>query len=166
MAAMRDGHRNDCKSCNLAATHDRYVANPEPDRERAKRWARENPDRVKAQREAAKLSGRKAASNRRSHLKRVHGITVEDYEAMLAAQRGGCAICGKPPRPDISLHVDHDHETGRIRGLLCFPCNNALGDVGDDIGRLRAFIDYLSAHTERPPEIDARLAALKASVGR
>jgi hypothetical protein len=166
MAGMRDGHRNDCKACNLAAKHERYVANPEPDKERARRWARDNPDRVQAQREASKLSGRKALNDRRSHLKRAHGITIDDYEAMLVDQGGVCAVCGKPPRSDISLHVDHDHSTGHRRGLLCFSCNNALGDVKDDVERLIAFVDYLTTHAEREPEIDQRLAALKVLAGR
>lgn len=53
------------------------------------------------------------------------GITEADYNAMLAAQGGGCAICGNPPKTR-RLHVDHDHKTGRVRGLLCFRCNRAL----------------------------------------
>jgi hypothetical protein len=70
---------------------------------------------------------------------------------MLDAQGGGCAICGRLPRSDIALHVDHDHATGRIRGILCWPCNNLLGDVQDDPKRLYAAADYLS----RDPDLDA-----------
>jgi hypothetical protein len=62
---------------------------------------------------------------------------------MLAEQGGGCGICRKPPREDISLHVDHDHITGRIRGLLCFTCNNALGDFEDDASLLRSAVTYV-----------------------
>jgi hypothetical protein len=53
------------------------------------------------------------------------GITDDDYEALLAAQGGGCAICGNPPKTR-RLHVDHDHKTGKVRGLLCHRCNRAL----------------------------------------
>jgi Recombination endonuclease VII len=53
------------------------------------------------------------------------GITDADYEALLAAQGGGCAICGNPPKTR-RLHVDHDHKTGKVRGLLCHRCNRAL----------------------------------------
>ena len=53
------------------------------------------------------------------------GVTVEQYDALLAAQGGGCAICGNPPKTR-RLHVDHDHKTGRVRGLLCHRCNRAL----------------------------------------
>jgi hypothetical protein len=65
---------------------------------------------------------------------------------MLAAQGGGCAICERPPRPDISLHVDHDHVSGAVRGLLCFRCNNALGDLGDDLQHLERAVAYLLDH--------------------
>jgi hypothetical protein len=53
------------------------------------------------------------------------GITDDEYAGMLAEQGGGCAICGAPPKTR-RLHVDHDHKTGRVRGLLCHRCNRAL----------------------------------------
>lgn len=65
---------------------------------------------------------------------------------MLASQGGGCAICGRAPREDIALHVDHDHATGAIRGLTCFRCNNALGDFADDPSLLEHAAAYLSRH--------------------
>lgn len=58
-------------------------------------------------------------------LERQYGITSEDYARMLKSQSGKCAICGKKPKG--SLHVDHCHETQRIRKLLCVKCNMALG---------------------------------------
>ncbi len=79
---------------------------------------------------------------------------------MLAEQDGGCAICGRPPRNDIALHVDHEHGTGRIRGLLCFRCNNALGDFEDDHTRLGAALAYLGP----VPKDDATVARLAALV--
>ncbi len=57
-------------------------------------------------------------------------------------QGGGCAICGKRPGK-VSLHVDHDHETGEVRGLLCVGCNNALGQFRDDLELLARASDYL-----------------------
>jgi hypothetical protein len=73
-------------------------------------------------------------------------MTIEQYDAMLEAQGGGCFICGRPPRDDISLHVDHDHSTGKIRGILCFCCNNALADFQEDPSLLRKAVEYLSSH--------------------
>ena len=58
---------------------------------------------------------------------------------MIDAQGGVCAAC----KTDEPVHVDHDHKTGRVRGILCFLCNQALGNVRDEIPRLRGLIDYL-----------------------
>lgn len=55
-------------------------------------------------------------------LKKKYGITRAQYDAMLVSQGGGCALCNAPPKTR-ALHVDHDHATGRVRGLLCFRCN-------------------------------------------
>lgn len=63
---------------------------------------------------------------RRRALLARYGITTDQYEAMLAAQRGGCAMCGAPPRRS-SLDIDHCHQSGRVRALLCDQCNRALG---------------------------------------
>jgi hypothetical protein len=53
------------------------------------------------------------------------GVTDAEYDRLLAAQGGGCAICGNPPK-SRRLDADHDHKTGRVRGLLCHRCNRAL----------------------------------------
>lgn len=151
MAEMRDGHRSECKRCNLDAKAARHRSNPEPARERVRQWAKDNPERVAARQAEYRANGRKAAIDRRYQLKRKYGITPEQYDALLAEQSGVCGICGRPPRDDIALHVDHDHTTGRIRGLLCFRCNNALGDFEDDHDRLGAALHYLG----RAPQDDA-----------
>ena len=77
---------------------------------------------------------------------RKYGMTIEQYDAMLLAQGGGCFICGRPPREDISLHVDHDHSTGKVRGILCFCCNNALADFHEDPEFLKKAASYVSWH--------------------
>jgi hypothetical protein len=74
------------------------------------------------------------------------GLTVEDYQAMLAAQGGVCAICGTPPTDRRRLAVDHNHETGAVRGLLCVPCNQALGRFKDSPDVLAAAAMYLLRH--------------------
>jgi hypothetical protein len=75
---------------------------------------------------------------------RRYGLTPEEYEAMLAEQNGVCAICKRPPIAGNSLCVDHDHMTGRVRGLLCSPCNVVLGHWGDDPQIARHAAEYLS----------------------
>lgn len=91
------------------------------------------------------------AARRRLMLGR-YGVTPEDYDAMLAAQGGACAICLKPEDRRgwrsgeiMSMPVDHDHATGAVRGLLCSKCNKAVGLFGDDPVRMRAAADYVSA---------------------
>lgn len=85
-------------------------------------------------------------------LEREYGITQADYDRILAEQGGGCALCGattvrhenlKKPRGEVSLHVDHDHKTGKVRGILCGPCNHALGKLNDDPELLRKAADYI-----------------------
>ena len=76
---------------------------------------------------------------------------------MLEQQGGVCAICGRPPRPDISFHVDHDHATGQIRGLTCFPCNNALGLMQEDHERFARAAAYLDEHDPEVQELAARI---------
>ena len=132
MAGMRDGHRNECKSCNNRQKHERYMANPEPARRRTKEWQAANPERYAAKQREWRDSGGKARSNRKSHLKRKFNLSSEDYAARLADQGGRCAICHAEPGLGKALDVDHDHKTGQVRGLLCRNCNHGLGKFKDD----------------------------------
>lgn len=81
--------------------------------------------------------------HRSAALLRTYGITLEQYEEMLAAQNGGCAICGGQNDDGRKLYVDHDHTTGAVRGLLCIRCNRAIGCFLDDPAHLTAAISYL-----------------------
>ena len=76
---------------------------------------------------------------------RLYGLSTEAYQEMLASQGGVCALCGGTPGAR-ALGVDHDHATGRIRGLLCSPCNTGIGNLRDDPDLLRKAIAYLEAH--------------------
>lgn len=67
------------------------------------------------------------------------GVSDDDYARMLEAQGGVCAICGNPPK-SRRLHVDHDHRTGKVRGLLCFRCNRALPNYVTEEWLRRAYI--------------------------
>ena len=69
----------------------------------------------------------KARYIRDANLKALYGIRLVQYEQMVERQTGVCAICGRPPRGRRALDVDHDHVTGRVRGLLCGNCNRAVG---------------------------------------
>jgi hypothetical protein len=89
------------------------------------------------------------AISRASRLRRVFGITTEKYRSLYEKQNGECAICHTPfvgikeepkhARP----HVDHDHSTNWVRGVLCGLCNSGIGFLGDNIASLQAAIEYL-----------------------
>lgn len=82
---------------------------------------------------------------------RVKGIvlTVEEYQEMLENQNWLCAICGADRNKDgTRLCVDHNHETGKIRGLLCHGCNTSLGKFKDSVELLQKAIDYLNMYKE------------------
>lgn len=74
----------------------------------------------------------------------LYGITTDQYDALLAAQDNRCAICRVDTPGGKGWHVDHDHTTGAVRGLLCGHCNLGLGHFDDDAERLRAAIAYIT----------------------
>ncbi|MFE9473562.1 endonuclease VII domain-containing protein [Streptomyces griseofuscus] len=88
----------------------------------------------------------RAAEGRSGHLKRQYGLTVAERDAMVASQRGLCVICLKAP----AAHVDHCHKTGRVRGVLCFNCNSAIGKLGDDPDAVRRAAAYLEGISWKP----------------
>ncbi len=81
-------------------------------------------------------------SKHNTHLKKTYGITIDDYDKLLAAQAGKCAIChgGTSKR---HFAVDHNHRNNRIRGLLCARCNTGLSRFMDDITNLRRAVTYM-----------------------
>lgn len=110
-------------------------------REKVRLW-----DRVRRQRRLE--NGKQQLSNRIKNLQK-YGLTISDYDAMLAGQNGGCALCGRTNRNGKRLHVDHCHETGRVRGLLCSRCNTAIGLLLHDpkiLRRAARFVTYSPEH--------------------
>lgn len=99
-------------------------------------WKEKNPEKWRVIRERRKAKEKNdpqiQRQKRNQQLKRTYGITVEQYESMLAAQNGVCAICFRGPTGVRPLHVDHCHRTGKVRGLLCHQCNWYLGTLDKD----------------------------------
>lgn len=83
---------------------------------------------------------RNLISQKKSQLKLAYGITLEAFEEMVAACGGKCQACQR--RFDYDLHVDHCHDSGRIRGLLCRNCNVALGHLSDSLWGVQALLRY------------------------
>jgi hypothetical protein len=159
-ADCKDGRRPECKACNLAARARKYAANPQPYIARAKKWQQENAGRLNAYRREYRRRPERKTADREGYLKRKYGITLADYERMFEAQGGVCAICGEARPEERTLHVDHDHETGVIRGLLCFRCNQAIGSLQEDYEIFQAAADYLDRDEELAAFVRGRVGAL------
>jgi hypothetical protein len=78
-------------------------------------------------------------------MKTYYNITKEEYNNMFAEQGGKCAVCGRH-QSDLNhtLVIDHDHVTGKVRGLLCMRCNTGIGFLGDSVYSLAKALEYLS----------------------
>lgn len=121
----------------------------------SREWRRRNYERNleiqrRCSRSPARIASRKAwrAANRDRaravERTRLYGLTPEQWDGLMTTQGGVCAICKKPNSDGRALHVDHDHGTGVVRGLLCGQCNAALGLFGDSPDLLHVAIDYLA----------------------
>lgn len=110
--------------------------NKKRQKENDKRWYEQNKQRHKQ-------------SSFKAKLKKEYGITPQDYNALNKSQKGCCAICGCTKADNSGgkrLAVDHNHETGKIRGLLCDRCNRGLGYFKDNVDFLKKAITYLLSH--------------------
>lgn len=103
---------------------------------KSRQWRKENPDKSKD-----------------ADLRKVYGITLQDKLNMLSKQAKKCAACGaswhgnkRYKDSETGWLVDHDHKTGKIRGLLCDPCNRTIGQAKEDLHRLVALTAYLTKH--------------------
>jgi hypothetical protein len=127
----KDGLDGWCKACKSACERKRHEDPVLRQRriDRSNAWSRANPER-------------ESATRRRKRLSR-YGLTVAEYDALNKAQGGVCAICKLPALNLPNLPVDHDHTTGRVRGLLCVGCNRGLGMFKDDVRLLLNAAKYL-----------------------
>jgi len=89
------------------------------------------------------------AIQRRAMLKKKFGMTLEEYNLMLEQQHGVCKICGGTKTNGVHLAVDHDHATGKVRGLLCSGCNTGLGGFRDDPRNLLKASLYLVCRNDK-----------------
>lgn len=123
-------------AAKYAATHPERVARQKAD------WYEKN--RIKEIARNKKYRAEKPEVDRRGHLRRKFGLTLEQYDDMLKKQGDVCAICkGRPTGRWKSLAVDHSHATGKVRGLLCYHCNLTLGYGRDSAAILEKAAEYL-----------------------
>jgi uncharacterized Rmd1/YagE family protein len=126
-----------CRKCNKIRDLASKKANPELYSKRrvasVKKWQEKNPDYVQNFEEKRKL--------------KKYDLTIEKYNKILAFQYGVCAICNEKCKSGRKLAVDHNHVTGKVRGLLCMNCNNGLGRFNDNPALLIKAIKYLETKT-------------------
>ena len=135
-----------CKTERNAKSAAYYATHRQESRERHTRNKAANP--------------RPAAATKLRHK---YKLGLDAYESLLMAQRWGCAICGGVNENKRRLSVDHDHRTGRVRGLLCNPCNLAIGWMRDNPDRLRAAASYLENPMADKPHVNIKVERYKAN---
>ncbi len=108
-----------------------HSLNKEKHVKKASRWNRENKEK-------------RYKTCKKHILCKKYNITPEEYDNLIKSQNGNCKICGRKNTDGRSLHVDHCHINGKVRGLLCFRCNSLLGSANDSIERLESAIKYLN----------------------
>lgn len=148
-SAVRKGSGK-CRPCMAAYQLEWKRKNPDKSRAAHERWAaKQTPEQRRAQREATRERARASGQLRFYQVKSKYGITRADYERMWTEQLGCCAICGVAT--DRPLYVDHDHDTGVVRALLCQHCNTGLGMFDESVQRMRDAIAYLDRHQNQQP---------------
>ena len=114
-----------------------------------KEWKNNNPERTesywKTHYENNKDTQEYKLQRRRAQIRRLYKLELEDVFEMMEQQAESCAICGTEITfgGRLGAHIDHDHITGKVRGILCRNCNLALGHVGESIEKLEIMINYL-----------------------
>jgi hypothetical protein len=118
--------------------------NPEKDKAAKKAWVQKNPEKIKQYQENRKLKY-SPIKRKESQLKELYGMTLSQYHDMLLSQNNCCALCGLPFGTTVGVkpHIDHDHLTGRIRGILHGQCNIGLGSFKDDVDICEKATQYL-----------------------
>jgi len=129
----KDNLSTQCKKCNGLRGTKWRKENPERNKRNLQKWIKLNHDKVKENR-----------------LKRYYGIDLKTFNLLWEKCSGKCEICKKKlikiGRKSDSVHVDHNHETGEVRGLLCCQCNHGLGNFKDDKNLLIKAREYLCLH--------------------
>ena len=116
-----------------------------------KKYLNENPhmrEKLNAQKRAYYHTPEFRQKARRHYYKKRYGITLEEYEQILEKQNAVCAICGESNnhKTQQHLHIDHNHKTGKVRGLLCIRCNTIIGNCKENADVLRKAIKYIFKH--------------------
>lgn len=142
----QDGRRNHCRACRASDQKrttrrkirqtEYYLENKDKLSAQYQDWAMSNPEKMRAIR-------------RRANLKRLYGLSEDDYLQLATNQGFNCKICNLPSSNGKPLFVDHCHSTGKVRGLLCSLCNSAIGKLKDSPEICMNAASYLMAAKEK-----------------
>ena len=116
--SKKDGLQTRCKICDVLKTRKKYQKDPE-------------------------LSAKKRFIRK---LKQEYNLSLEEYNTIKTIQNGACAICKSPLQTGMSVHVDHCHDSGKVRGILCRWCNLGLGHFKDSLISLKSALLYLEKY--------------------
>jgi len=120
------------------------IKNKDKLREQDREWKKKNRQNI------ATLARIRYQKNSQKELDRIrfkkYGITGEEFRTIVQKQNGRCPICSRTI--DKNLSVDHNHDTGKIRGIICNKCNLSIGNAESDPNRLRAMANYLEKNNE------------------
>jgi hypothetical protein len=159
--AMRDGLQAYCRECSAEYYRQRQEAcgrkpRPKVDAPAGHKYCQRcgevkphsewDRNRTASDGLSTRCKACRAVEGRARHLRRNYGMTEAERDEMVASQMGLCAICLKAP----AVHVDHCHKTGRVRGVLCFNCNSAIGKLEDDPDVGRRAVAYLEGKSWKP----------------
>jgi hypothetical protein len=140
-------HRNFCHDCEKTWISEYHKSSH--GKEKRKEWIGKNKEKIEEYKRIYKQDVIKQERSRVYHrarwLKESFNMTVDDYMVMYEEQDGKCKICGSTQNGKKNFCVDHNHETGKVRGLLCHNCNVSVGLMKDDPDLLRQAADYLES---------------------
>lgn len=135
-----------CKNC-----YDKWLKENNPEyckrqKENTIKWINNNKEYYKKYKEnwIAKQDPLYIKQYKRMKTLEKYGMNFEEYDNMIKLQKGVCAICKMPPKDGKNLHIDHDHVTGIVRGLLCFRCNFGLSYFKEDKNIIKNLYEYMT----------------------
>jgi hypothetical protein len=158
-----DGLNNKCIECSKSYSLSYYEENKEKSNKQSREYYNNNKEELSEKSKEYRKKNRDIIlkrtkeydashtdSKRDKYLRRTYGITLDDYNQMYADQDGKCAICGKPQSELKSsiLGVDHNHENGQVRALLCSSCNSVLGHSKENVSILNRVIEYIKKYNK------------------
>lgn len=129
-----------------------YNRNKDKIKKSSKAWYEANKERASVRSKAYRQANKEAIAGARFIAK--YGITSQEYKELESSQSGVCAICWGKDRDcrNRPLSVDHDHSTGKVRGLLCGHCNKALGLLNDNLSTVEKAFRYMEKHYQNPTD--------------